>query len=425
MNANLQKYLKYKSKYLDLKNELMGGKNYAELNGGGLKEIQEIEEKLKLLEIRLEQNSTKEGYDKISEEISNLNKKKRELEAEGYRSEGYRPLGFSDAAEASSAAERTATKRRSPSANQTFTSAVRTNDIEGMTRSRTLPTSRSSAPLPRSNAFGVVGQFDDAPEALRGEPSKQSLFTRIGRALSPSKADSSNRADSPSRAAQRLSLDTHLDTHLDSLIRQGSRQGSSQAASSVKRHSPGEPQRSQLKAPETRLRNDSANRTASTIRRGSPSEQQTLQGSQHQLRERRQELFDDNEPGAAGPRIKSEDERLVEEFQKNLINKAKARNSLNQMSNETQLVGQIEKLSIGVLNNLEQIIEEMRGNDAYETTKSANSTVLQNNIMIYYINRLGKANLNSDNFYNMIKELKISHKNNKVLIAHLNMYNNY
>ena len=51
MNANLQKYLKYKSKYLDLKNELMGGRNNAELNGGFTMQEMEEEERLQRQEV--------------------------------------------------------------------------------------------------------------------------------------------------------------------------------------------------------------------------------------------------------------------------------------------------------------------------------------------------------------------------------------
>jgi hypothetical protein len=384
MNANLQKYLKYKSKYLDLKNELMGGKNYTELNGGG--DIEDIE--LKINELKREKETAKsfEELDDINEQITNLEAQKKKLEKE-------RRLKLA------SAAEGRATK----------------GSLKGITQSRTFPTSiyRGSAPLPRSNALGPVGQYDNAPlrfDAQRGDSPKKSFlnkgldavtnFLSHHRAVSPSKADSLSRAD---RGAAR--------------------------------HSPSESQRSLQQAPETRQRDDNTYRTASTIRRGSLGEQQASQ-TRNASRERRQESYDDaNEAGARigarsrypelNPELNPESMRIIELHEQNrqklLDNINKRRSGVD--SNKSQMFKSVRQITTLLEKNMSEIEKEIEQEKWFSGLLKKDKHYEDHlNSLIMFINREQiNAYINIDNFFKLIEFLKEKYNGDDKIISFLNI----
>jgi hypothetical protein len=398
MNANLQKYLKYKSKYLDLKNELMGGKNYAELNGGGLTEKQ-MQDARYLSKIRTEE---------ADERLKNL---EREYDR-SISSRGNDYFRRAKETEREEAAERAREEERSKREGRT---AVRINDIEGITQSRTLPTSiyRGSVPLPRSNALGPVGQYDNAPlqfDAQRGDSPEKSFFNKgvvaVTKFLSPRRADSPSKADSLSRAA-----------------------------SDAARRSPSESQRSLQQAPETRQRDDNTYRTARTIRRGSLGEQQASE-KRDASRERRQDQYDDaNEAGARigarsrypelNPELNPESMRIIELYKQNrqklLDNINKRRSGVD--SNKSQMFKSVTQITTMLEKNMSEIEKEIEQEKWFSGLLKKDKHYEDHlNSLIMFINREQiNAYINIDNFFNLIEFLKEKYNGDDKIISFLNI----
>ena len=409
MNANLQKYLKYKSKYLDLKNELMGGKNYAELNGGGdkeIKEIEEIEDKIKLLKLKLDNTSTLQGYDKISEEITNLKIKKKELEDKHYESlEAGLPLPLHF-------------KPLSPAGR-----TVQTVGPEG----RTVVSRDVYDPImaPSDNAFGALRN------PLKGSPHGQNqglwgnVKSTVSRALSPYRdvsppraasafiAASNSRDVSPPRAAsgvaQRLSLDSQR------------LQNQSQRS---------------LQAPETKLRNESAFRHRiinDPQSQGRRQETSSVRGSKDYGYGYG---YDDANEAGAGSRISlrySEQEleterilKLHDQNQQKLLDNITKRKGVNK-SQISQSITQFTSMLEKDFNEIEKDIKTEEWFTGLKAKAKAKDNDYKNHLnkLKMFINREQiNAYTNLDNFFKLIDFFKEQFSNDSEIMSFLIKFKN-
>jgi hypothetical protein len=401
MNANLQKYLKYKSKYLDLKNELMGGKNYAELNGGGdIEDLNYYKEELVRAQKRQNLRRNSDDYNKDEINIEQIKTQIKNLELK---------LATENA-----------------DADDKLVQSAALGRFKGMTQGRVLEQHNprpgslpiSSKRLGAQNAFGPLGQFDDAPEAslrfdpIRGESPLRSMWDRakntVGKALSPRKAISPSKDDSSLRAATG--------------VRRRSPGGSQQQASSGIRS--------------TGQRDD---RTAITLGQSSLGElqPQTLQRSQYQSRERKQEpshlLYqDDYDPNVAGSRIGSrsrspeldqESKRILEVHKQNkqkLLDKINKRSGVDSRSQMLQSVTQVTNM---LEKDFHEIENEIKQEDWFSGLKLINNKNYENHLdsLKMFINKQRKnAYINIDKFFKLIDFLKEQYKNNNEIISFLN-----